>query len=251
MAVMVYSNGIIENIKPEKFVFSEKELIDLFKEYNIIRSYRIRTMINAWCICGDSYDIYDLNRIATEITEKRINGKALFIHDTEIDPEWNLSDTIIDDYKTFDKKIKNTIEEIAINILEEYERLEDSINYLPFLNTIGTTSDKRILFSFNPDEQSKEFYEDDKFYNFSQKVYKYLSLNSQEKEPFTIYSDKRAIIIIDSNHVKRFLSLMIDEFKSNEDYEICNHISKIMNTWNKKLKNKRKNNSSKDKNNEQ
>jgi hypothetical protein len=92
------------------------------------------------------------------------------------------------------------------------------------------------MFGFNPDEQNKEFYEDEDFYKFSQKVYQYISENKQEKEPFTIFSDKRAIIIIETTKIKPFLNNIIEKFKSKEEYEICENLMQVMKNWNEKIK---------------
>lgn len=236
MGVVVYSNGITEDYKPGKLVFTEAELVTLFAEYDHIKTIRIPNLVNTWCIVGEGdNDPAEFNRIVSDIVQESVFSHALFIHDSEINPKWNATDSILyKGYNEFITMLKKTIDDVASNILDELsasEEYENRADLRPPLVTLGVTLDKRILFAYDPDEQSKEFYSNDDFYKFSQKVYDYICENQQNKEPFTIYADKKTVIIIESIKVKAFLTSMLEKFKSKEDYEICNHITEIMEDW--------------------
>jgi hypothetical protein len=41
MAVILYNNGIVEEIKPNNFTFTEKEILKLFENYKNVRSRRL------------------------------------------------------------------------------------------------------------------------------------------------------------------------------------------------------------------
>jgi hypothetical protein len=240
MGVVVYSNGITEDYRPKKLVFIEEELVRLFTEFEEIKTCRVSSLINTWCIYGLNDDPNDFNRIVSDIIKEAVYSHALFIHDSEINPEWNATDSVLyKGYNEFVTAMKKIIDETAMNILNEIassQDYENKVDHLPQLETLGATSDKRILFSYNPDNQSKEFYTHDEFYKFSQKVYEYITKNKQLREPFTIFADKKAVIIIESSKVKKFLNTLLEKFKSKEDYEICTHITKIIDDWTNKSK---------------
>ena len=246
MAFLLYSNGLSEEYKPKSLIFTESELIDLFKEFSEIRTCRLITMINTWCIYGISLnpDPMEFNRIAAELIKAPVYSHVLYVHDSEIDPKWNVTDsTLYKSYIEFLIEIRKTVDTVAaeiVNQLEAVQQLEGKIPFLPHLAMIGSTPDKRILFGFNPTEQPKEFYEHDEFYKFSQKVYDYISHNKQEKEPFTIYADKKAVIVIKKDKVNPFLETLLQKFQSKEEYEICVNITKIMKDWTQTNKPSRK-----------
>jgi len=244
MALILYSNGLTEIYKPKNSIFSEEELVSLFSEFSEIKTVRLNSILNAWCIYGYSKneDLIDFNRIASDIIKESIYSHVLYVHDSELNTKWNVTDFVISkNYNEFLDEIKKYIDIIAKTILQEYEENEQTADIIPQLITMGSTIDKRILFLFDPEEQSKEFYENEEFYRFSQRVYEYISNNKQEKEPFTIYSDKKAMIIVNTSNVKTFLNTILEKFKSKEEYEICTDISKIIDKWTpKKEKIKRK-----------
>lgn len=245
-ALMLYSNGIVEQFKSNGLTFSEEELANLFNEYPEIKSKRVINILNCWCIYGNSPtpDSTNFNKIASDIIRENVYSNALFIHDSEINEKWGLTDSIL--YKGYDdflNDLKIEIDRIATSILEQIElnsKVDDDKNKnLPQLMTVGLTQDKRILFSFNPFDQTKEFYENEEFYTFSQKAYEYISSHPQKVEPFTIYEDKKAIIIVDKQHIVTFLQSMLEKFKSKEQYEICTNISKMIKQWPEKIIKKR------------
>jgi hypothetical protein len=242
-ALLLYTNGIVEDYRPQSLVFTEKELIDLFNEYKTIRTKRLITVLNTWCIWGqnDTFDILDLNRIVSDILQEPIYSHALFIHDSEIDTKWKAADNILyRNYAEFLADIKKLIDIVAADIINEYKAFEyeneDIAKSLPVLTTLGPTKDKRVLFSFNPADQNAEFFENEEFALFSKKVYEYIHTHEQDEEPFTIYADKKAIIIIDTPNVPLFMNKILEKFKKVEQYEICKELTNIMSNWNKMLK---------------
>jgi hypothetical protein len=250
MALLLYSNGLTEEYRPIDLTFTEAELVKIFSDFPEIKTNRLITVVNTWCVYGNSPtpDPFEFNRIASDITRSLIYSPALFVHDSEINPAWNATDAILyKSYAEFSFEIRKVVDAAATNIVNELEsstEYEEKVAFLPQLITIGSTPDKRILFGFNPAEQSDEFYKNDEFYKFSQKVYDYLAHNKQEKEPFTIYADKKAIIIVDAAHVVSFLNTMLEKFKSKEEYEICTDISKMIKQWPAKTKKTRRKKSS-------
>lgn len=236
MGVVVYSNGITEDYKPGKLVFTEEELVTLFTEFPDIKTVRIPVILNTWCIFGAGLnDPMEFNRIVSDIVKEGVFSHALFVHDSEINPQWNATDTVLyKGYSEFIGTMKRTIDEVAGNIVNEFvatAEYEDKVDHLPQLETLGATPDKRILFLYNPDEQTKSFYTNDEFSKFSQKVYDYIIANRQIKEPFTLYADKKAVIIVQHGKVETFLSSILEDFKKREEYEICTNITKMMDEW--------------------
>lgn len=250
MAVLLYSNGIIEEYKAQNLVFTEEEIVGLFYDYEEIKTERLIDVLNTWCIYGSSSitDPMDFNKLASDLLNCAVYSHILFVHDSEIDPEWKVTDNILyKGYKEFSIDVRKIIDEVASNIIDQLEsttEYEEKVNVLPQLITIGSTPDKRILFGFNPSEQTSDFYTNDEFYMFSKKVYNYIRNNKQEKEPFTIYADKKAVIVIDPKQVVYFLNEMLEKFKSKEDYEICTDISNMIKSWSSKTKKIRRKKSS-------
>ena len=244
--IVLFTNGLIEQIKPEKLTFSEQELINQFKEYEVIKTYRLTEVVNTWCVYGSNVipDLTNHNKIASDLIKDDIFSNVLFIHDSEINPNWKMTDDIIyKSYSEFEYEVKKLINALADKIIKEMNESDEMSGHsiiFPYLEMIGPTIDKRILFSFNPVDQPKEFFENEEFYMFSQKVYDYISNNKQIKEPFTIYEDKKAIIIVETRNVKTFLDSLIDKFKGKEEYEICTSITNLFKDWNKNVKKRTK-----------
>lgn len=237
MAIILYNNGITEDYKPKDLVFTEEELLHLFSEYPEVKTSRVIPILNSWCIFGKNSNVEDFNRMASEITGETINSHALFVHDSEINPNWKMTDDILyKPYSDFAKSVKSLVNDVAAKIVEELQaqsEYEGKSDHLPLLMTVGTSIDKRIIFDFDPYEQSENFYSNEEFDIFSEKIYDYLLTNKQEKEPFTIYEDKKAMIIIQTDKVTYFLKLLEENFKSKEEYEVCTEITKMIKDWTK------------------
>lgn len=238
MAVLVYSNGITEYYKPANLVFTEDELVRLFEEYPAVKTIRLTKILNTWCIVGDMRaEESEFNKIVSDVVGESVFSHAVFVHDSEINPEWNTTDTILyANYEDFLKKLKMAIETAAEKILNELESVieqTDSLDKMPQLKNVGITDEfpKRLLFTYNPEDQTKKIYTSDEFDNFSRKVYDYIIHNKQHKGPFRIYEDSKAVIVIEAKKAKEFLMTLIDKFQSKEEYEICTNITKIMNEW--------------------
>lgn len=254
MGILLYSNGITEDYVPQNMVFAERELVNLFNEYDRIKTKRLVTILNTWCIWGENadFDMMDLNRIVSDIVQEPVYSHALFVHDSEINPSWNATDNILyTNYSQYLKEMKKFIDTVANNIVEEFKYYEEEagLKTMPVFENIGTTIDKRVLFAFNPESQYKDFYDNPEFTSFSKKAYEYLRSNAQTKEPFTIYADKKAIIVVDSHHVKSFLDKMVEQFQKEEQYEICKEITTMKKNWLKSIRkprSKKLNNSTSD-----
>jgi hypothetical protein len=61
--------------------------------------------------------------------------------------------------------------------------------------------------------------------------------HKQKEEPFTIYADKKAVIIIDTHNILPFMNKLMDKFKKDEQYEICNELTSLITTWGEIIKN--------------
>ena len=99
MAILLYANGLTEETLPEKYTFKDKELIGLFPDFDSLRSYRLYEVPNTWCVWGEN-DPPDkrsdeFHNAASMMTDIPIFSPILFIHDTEINPEWRLTDEMI------------------------------------------------------------------------------------------------------------------------------------------------------------
>lgn len=233
MAILVYSNGILEEYKSRNLVFSEYDFLEIFKEFEKFRSYRLIFPLNSWCLCADINDEEKYNYIASKITGETIFGPSLFIHDSEIDPEWKITDDILyDDYAKFYEDMKTLLYDIANEISE------NAPEYTPSLEPIGTTADKKILFAFDIKKQPQEFWSSEIFDKFAERTYQYISKNQQIAEPFTIFSDDKAIVAIETPKVNDFLTAILEKFQSKEEYEICTQLANIRSEWDKIAKTK-------------
>lgn len=237
MAILLYSNGITENYFPSNKTFTEKEIIDIFPDFPKLKSIRLNSISNVWVVYGiELNDPEEFNKISSLILGDDVYSPALFINDSEINEKWNMTDAIKINYEKFNICVKELIEKTAINIVNQMtdeNSHSDRANYLPQLINMGITEDKKLMFAFNPNEQSKEFYSASEFEQFSIKVYDYLHVNKINKEPFTIYSDKKAIIIIEKTSIIDFLNILLKHFEKKEDYEKCTNISKMIAKWDK------------------
>jgi len=245
MGILLYSNGITEDYVSQDVTFTEAELTSIFYDFALIKTKRLITILNTWCIWGqnDNYDITEINRIASDITQEPIYSTCLFVHDSEINPDWNATDNILyRNYAEFIGDIKRLIETSAINVVEEFKKYEDEdyVRYFPVLDAIGSTKDKRVIYAFNPFKQHEEFYEDSEFIKFSHRAYEYMKMHIQDELPFTIFADKKAIVVVDAVHVSDFMKKLVDTFKAEEQYEICNDLTNMLTIWNKSMSNSEK-----------
>lgn len=238
MGLLLYTNGISESYKPKQLVFTEEELITLFSEFDVIKTFRVLDVLNTWAIYGEPkiQDQTEFNRIGSESIGEQVFSHILFVHDSELNPDWKVTDQVLyNGYDEFEYQIQRLIAETADSIMNHLKNIDEDTSYLPQLETLGTTEDKRILFGFKPEDQNPEFYENEEFIRFSQNIYDFISTHKQLKEPFTIYADKKAIIIVEKDDVPKLLNTISKKFETNEEYEVCENINNILQQWNKKI----------------
>lgn len=257
MAVIQYSNGIIEDFKAENLTFSDKEFLDILKDYDDIRTLRLIEISNTWCVWGHNTKSSDdtpleFNRIGSSIVDEDIFSPLLIVHDGELDPDWNLNDTIIlNTYKEFKDSVVLFINDIAQNVLDleqESNSLDDDSSdntNLMVLTPLGPTRDKKVLFELNIDKQSKEFLNPPNFEQFAQKVIDYwnqffIENIDMDDNTCVIYADSKTIIIIQDDEVKYLTELLVRFFESVEDYETCSNLHKYYNAWVLYIKNNKK-----------
>lgn len=246
MSLLIYSNGIVEEYLAQGNTFTEHELVELFNQYPRIQSFRLPEVPNAWCLWGviDDPPQQEYNPLATEMTGTKTFSHLLIIHDSELNPNWNTTDNIIyKSYSEFLQELGEFINEMTQQIAEESQReMEESeqSSSMIFLTTMGHTKDKRVLFSFNPNEQNDNFYLDGAWEKFAVKIYEYLQENFdkepvEENKPFVIYSDTKTIVIIEDKHVDQVISTMLSTFEARENYEGCKFITETKAKWYKRM----------------
>lgn len=240
MALVVYSNGIFEEYLPVDDTFSDQELVDMFRDYEEIKTHRLAEIPNCWLIWGEMENPPDneYSKLASEILDDDIFSHIIFVHDSEINRNWGLTDDIL--YKSYSDfinqvgtYIKDMVEFIANETQKEYE--EAGTSSMIFMRAIGYTKDKRVLYQFDPDEQHDEFYIDG-WDKFSRKIYEYLKDNFdkepiEENKPFVIFADTKVIVIVEDDKVNDVISHVLLEFEKKENYEACSFISNVRDKW--------------------
>jgi hypothetical protein len=242
LALIIYSNGIVEESLPIDNVFNDDELIASFSDYPEIRTHRLPEVPNCWCVWGfmDNPPTNEFNKLASEIADADVYSHIIFVHDSELEPNWRLTDNIIyRPYEGFMEQMGTFINEMMLAIAtenrQEIEQSEENTSMI-FLSTLGHTQDHRVLFSFNPHEQNETFYDDGGWDKFGSKIFEYLSDNFwkepvEENKPFVIYADAKTIVIIEDKFLDEVIDLLIVEYQSKERYEDCSKISEIKNEW--------------------
>lgn len=248
---MIRANGLTEEYKPSNFTFTDKELLDLFANFEKIRSHRLSEIPNTWCIWGENIPIDkrgdEFNEFGSELIDDDIYSPLFMIHDTEINSEWKLTDPIIQfGYEEYRDRLYKYLDETAILILEEREkeRIENGENNnIIVLEQTGITEDKRIIFKFDLSKQTEDLLLQPKsFWEFANKVYTFLDSYYKDGDIFVIYADKNIIIEVEDNRVKALIEKIISLFQSKEDYEKCSKLKFIYDSWEKyKIKNPAKN----------
>jgi len=243
MAVILYSSGVTETFDPKNHTFTDKEILDIFDDVENIRTLRLYEVVNTWCVWGENENQNNnieggnFNKLGSDVLQRDIFCPILFIHDTEINPSWKLTDDIIiKGYQDFETDLLKFFDEIAENIIIESQRirqeqgLEDS---LIFLNTIGPTEDKRVMFEFKPKNQNKDFFNANNFAPFANKIFNFLDISYKDDDVFIIFADNKSIILVADEFVKFILDKLIANFTKTEEYEKCNKIKEIFDLWKK------------------
>ena len=243
MALIIYSNGIVEEYVPLDEVFTEEELVKPFNEYPFLRSFRLPEVDNTWALWGEMDDPpeNEFNKIASVMLEKEIYSPILFIHDSEISKKWKAREKKVKKtYKEFATELSKFVNDIVHMIAEEAQKEyeESDKSNMIFLTAVGHTKDKRVLFAFNPDEQEENFYINGGWNTFSEKIYAYIKDNFdkepvEEGKPFVAYADNKTIVIVEDKHVDSVIDKLLKRFEKEEKYEECAVISDIKNSWKK------------------
>jgi hypothetical protein len=237
MAILLYANGITEEYKPEGHTFSDEELIKIQFGKAKIRSFRLYEVPNTWCIWGERQpentreDEFD--KIGTEIVDQPCYAPVLFIHDSEINPDWRLTDDVIlTGYDGFKKELLQFFDDVAQEILKEREQ-QNSNSPLKFMNLeqVGISADKRVIFKFNLDKQLEEFFIHENLLEFARKVHNFLKFSYRNGDTFAIFADKNIIIIMDDDQVQSFIEKIVALFESRENYEACSVIRNTYQKW--------------------
>jgi len=248
MAVLLYPNGLTEHYQPKVHTFTDEEFLGIFPDYNKIRTFRLYEVPNTWCVWGEYTPVdkipEDFNKVGTDILDQGCYSPVLFVHDTEVDPSWNLTDTmIISGYEDFKVEMLKFFDEIAADIQIERQKIReqagDSYSQMK-LKQIGVSEDKRIIFEFDLDEQIPEFFMEDNLLDFAKKVHNFLKFSYKDGDIFAIYADKNIIITMQEKPVKSFIDKLIAFFMSREQYEACSVLRNTFDRWKKWKKAKAK-----------
>jgi hypothetical protein len=227
---------------PKEFTFTDQEILHIFNDSPSFKTVRLVEVPNTWCVWGNSEkeDDEDFNKLGSDILQRDIYSPIMFVHDTEINPSWMLTDDpILKDYKKFKEDLIHFFDKVAENIMRENEEnVNRTEQNLVFLNTIGPTEDKRVLFEFDPHRQSNEFYKNNFFTNFSNKVHTFLKKSYKDSKDFIIFEDKRSIIIVADENVNFIIDKIIKDFEEKENYEKCSELKTVMEKWKKYKKKK-------------
>lgn len=240
MGLTIYSNGIFEEYLPSEETFNEAELANMFDDYEEIQSFRLPEIPNCWIIWGymDNPPENEYNTIASEIIGEKVYSHMIFLHDSELNQNWGVTDNIL--YKSYEdfisivgEYIRGLVEHIAINAQQQYE--EEGSNSMVFLRVVGHTKDKRVLYQFDPDEQHETFYTD-VWGRFAKQILKYLKDNFnkepiEKNKPLVIFADSKVIVVVDDKKVNNVISRLLKEFEEKENYEACSFISDVKDKW--------------------
>jgi len=194
---------------------------------------------NTWCVWGQREPVNkspdEFNQVGTDILDQPCYSPVLFIHDTEINPGWMLTDDVIlSGYGDFHNELTNFFNEVAKGILEERERIRQETGEPPNLLVMeqkGISEDKRIIFQFDMDKQVEEFFSEPNLSEFAKKVHNFLKFSYKDGDIFAIYADKNIIMVMSDNQVKPFIEKIIAYFQHHENYEACSIIRNTYERW--------------------
>lgn len=239
MAILLYPNGVTEEYKPAGHTFTDEELLHFKFNKALIRSFRLYEVPNTWCIWGERLPQNiredEANPIGSIIVDQQCWAPILFVHDSEMNPDWRLTDDIIvSGYPVWKNDLSIFFDEVAKEVLEEREALRRNNPNPPsqmVLDEMGVSDDKRVIYKFVLDRQKEEFFIEKNLDEFAQKVHSFLKFSYKDGEIFAIYADKNIIIVTDDEDVKPFIDKMIAYFESKENYEACSVIRKTYQKW--------------------
>lgn len=244
MALILYPSGILKNFKSNNLMFSDKEILDIFKNFNKIRTKRLFEVPNTWIVWANAMtsDEDSFSNIGSSIIEEDVFSPILFIHDTEMDPSWLLSDDpILYPYEIFDQDLKQFVDDVARSIIEENIQESDNKKMI-MLTTVGSTSDNRVLFDLYTENQSEEFYKIN-FGEFAKKTIQFL-LDKQDKAfgdlGVIVFEDKKIVIRVRHDDFDFLLTKLNEYSEKYEEYEWCIFIKYFKEVWEKHVNNVKK-----------
>lgn len=239
MALLLYPSGVLTDLKSNNLMFSDKEILNIFKTCNKIRTKRLFEIPNTWMIWADAVTLDDdlFSNIGSTMIEENIYSPILFIHDTEMDPSWLLTDDpILYTYKTFDRDLRQFVDEISRNLISE--DMNPNKKKLIILTTVGSTEDNRVLFDLYPENQSDFFYKLN-FDEFAKKTIQFL-LDEQDKAfkelGVTIFEDRKIVIRIRHNDFEFIINKLNEWAEKKEEYEWCAFLKYLKDLWEKYVK---------------
>jgi len=240
MSLIVYANGIIEDFYPINHTYTEQDLVKIFDDYEEVNSKRLDEPTDTWCLWGENQQEKetDYNRLGSDIIDFDVYSPLVFIHDTEINPDWNITNNpILKNYSDFKEKMAVLIEGTATAIIkaDQEQRKQSGDTNMLILTTVGPTEDKKVLYDFNPDVQNESFYLPANFELFLSRVWDYILKNYKKDNPFQIYSDDKIMIMISNQNIDSFLNMINNHFQKKELYEKCVEVKNIQTYVNKKI----------------
>lgn len=236
MAVILYSNGLTEELSPKEHTFSDQEILNLFVEFDNMKTQRLDEVPNTWCVWGEFKNPVadDYNKLGSDVLQLHCYSHVVFLHDTEVNPSWNLSESIIHHgYADFKKTLLLFLDDVARQTLEEIAqaRQQQGTPSLMSLVQVAISIDKRVIFSLDPDGQPPDFYGKENFPGFAEKCYNFLKVNYKDGDVFAIFADKKMIIVLTDDKVKTFIDRLIKVYQDKEDYLKCAELNEIYKKW--------------------
>ncbi len=245
MAIILYPSGVLRDYRPKGSTFTDKEILELYKKFPKVRTKRLFDIPNTWMVWANTQknEKDAFSHIGSSIIEEEVFTPILFVHDTEMDISWALSDDpILYTYKQFNVELRQFIDGIARDLITEnnadWESGASNKNLI-MLTTIGSTSDNRVLFDFLPTNQQEDFWKL-RFDEFAEKTIKFL-IEKQDRAfgelGVIIFSDKKIMIRVRHEHFLELLEKLNDYSEKHEQYEWCSFIKYFKDPWEKFLNN--------------
>jgi len=237
MALKLYNNGIIDEVRPCSLTFTEAELVSNFTTASKIKTMRVLEIPNTWCIFGEYVkgSDNDYNALASESVDEDIIFHVLYVHDSELNPEWNMTDEVL--LKTYDDFYNDMFDylnklaaEFMKNENKEENEGEESEGKL-VLESLGTTKDKKILFLFDINAQDPSFFSDGSFVNFSNKIVSHLLEEKKIAKNPIIFKDSKIVITVKPELFKHLMEKIVIEYQRKEEYEICHKLKTMTERW--------------------
>mgnify|MGYP002681925114 CR=1 FL=1 len=223
MAIILYSNGLTEEILPQGLTFSDEDILGFFKTFNNIQTKRLDEVPNTWCVWGELKNPAedDYNKLASEVIQEHCYSQIFFLHDTEVDPSWNLTDAVIyDNYLIFKKKILKFLDEIAIETIREIEQIREEtgktnkVYKLVFKdNKIKIFGNEKKFKDFDIVTKSVHIPLITDFFKISFEVNKNFEVKYVEQERSKEYAENKLFINLYETNPK-FTSIIVPQIKS-------------------------------------